>query len=210
MLSFVTCGKLMLCERDHPSAAMALLMAAEQLSLSELSRAAEAQLISCIGHDSVCGLLQWADAYLGGGGGSSSSAPAPAPALPPQPPSFSALSSVGFPPLFLPPSSSTILKPPFIVLTKLEREEGEAEEAPAQLSSAIRGNLAGVVLRAACMSHILRYFEAITSGEDFLALPEHIQREVMEAARSTRHAYALDIAGARSSGGSSGSSRSHP
>ena len=59
----------------------------------------------------------------------------------------------------------------------------------------MRGSaLSGELLRAACISHILRYFEGITSGEDFAALPVHLQQEVMGAAQA-RHAYSQDLAG---------------
>jgi hypothetical protein len=192
VLVFVCCGKLMLCERDHPSAAMSLLVAAEQLSLAELSRAAEAHLMACVGNDSVCGLLQWADAFLAGG------AAAAALGSPGSSSSSSDAATGGAGGCAAPAAAAAAAA----VAAMAAGEDGEEEDSSVAEPlttvaqpphSSMRGTaLCGEVLRAACISHILRYHEAITTGPDFRELPEHLQQEVREAA-SARHAYSQDL-----------------
>jgi hypothetical protein len=186
VLAFVCCGKLMLCERDHPSAAMSLLVAAEQLSLAELSRGAEAHLMACVGNDSVCGLLQWADAFLAVGAGAADGAAAAAPSAAP------AADSHG-PALAAPEAGDALEQEPPQGAAK-DSVTAPALTTVAQLPhTSMRGTaLSGEVLRASCISHILRHYDQITTGEDFAALPEHLQKEVAEAAQA-RHAYSQDL-----------------
>jgi hypothetical protein len=63
LLAFCCAGVVMVTPGE-PAAAMALLAAADELALHELACAAEACLVSCVGDDSVLGLLQWADSFL--------------------------------------------------------------------------------------------------------------------------------------------------
>ena len=148
LLASMCCGRLMVTEEDHPSKAMALLVSAERLKLHEISRAAEALLMTFVGDSSVCGLLQWADVYLGS---KSTSTPT------------------------LPTSQSS---------SKLSSEAG----ARVSLRDSTPGNL----LRAACVSHILRNFEVLTNTEDFAALPEELREEMLAIGATEGYAFALD------------------
>jgi hypothetical protein len=168
LLAYASTGAVLLTPAE-PTAAMALLAAAEELAMHELAWAAEACLVSCVGDASVFGLLQWADSFLaaqmagaeedlrreeggataatgsgGGGGGGCAARPA---ALPPPAPLLRSL-----------------------------RREGRT----------------GALLRAACLSHLLREFARLREHEDFAELPHHLQEEARRMYASEGHAYLGD------------------
>jgi len=159
LLASICCGRLMITEDDHPSKAMALLVAAERLGLREVSRAAEALLMSFVGESSVCGLLQWADVFFSNKSEGSSLSASPS--------SSSSSSSSSLQPQQVPPSN---------MAKKLS----------------IRDSTPGELLRASCVSLILRNFQALTSTEDFAALPEELRRDVLSLGASEGHAFAYD------------------
>ena len=169
-----TCAGVVLVTPGEPSAAMALLAAAEELALHELAWAAEACLVSCVGDDSVFGLLQWSDSFLaahrssedlGGGegrGGSEEGGKV----------SRSDNSGSG-----------------------MALEGAAAAVAPTEKATSLRREgRTGALLRAACVSHILREYARLTSTEDFSLLAPELQQEVRRL-NSQQHAYLGDRMG---------------
>ena len=131
--------------------------------MHELAWAAEACLVSCVGDTSVFGLLQWADSFLAAQEeGEGRGGDAAAAAA------EAAGGSVAKGVVSVPPS-------PDMAARSLRRE-----------------GRTGALLRAACLSHLLREYARLREHDDFKELPPHLQEEVHRQYVSEGHAYLGD------------------